>query len=178
MHRDISTSSLAVIALVSVFVSSVSYAEEGNVYKQVDPEGNVTYTDKPPSADAKAMKVPKGTEYTPPKIPTFTPTPDKPKPTVFRYDFFKITAPANDESIWDNTGNITASVEFEPFLQTGHQIQFVLDGTQLAIGAATSTVMPNVDRGTHTLTAQIVDATGNALETATVIFHAKRHSKK
>jgi hypothetical protein len=123
------------------------------------------------------MNVPKGTEYSPPSLPTFTPAPAKSKDAVFHYDFFKITAPTNDEVIWDNTGNITASVDFEPFLQTGHKVQFVLNGSEIAMGTEKSVLMANTERGTHTLTAQIIDASGNVIQTATVTFHAKRHSK-
>lgn len=175
------------IFLVSLFALSVTgsvaqdngTAPKGSVYKQVDPEGNVTYTDKPPSADAKPVTVPKGTEYAPPKLPEFTPAPSRSKDTSkpFSYDSFAITAPKNDESIWDNTGNINASVSFEPFLQSGHDIEFLLDGVSAARGSSASHQFSNVDRGTHEIVARIVDSNDQVLESATVTFHMKRHHK-
>ena len=184
MHREVSHTLLylTLIALALLF-ASVLHSEEpsetspsGRVYKQVNPDGTVTYTDKPPSADAKPIVVPKGTEYAPPKLPAFTPSPPKPSAKQFAYDSFAIIAPKEDESIWDNTGNITATVAHEPFLQPGHRIEFLLDGQSVAKGEAASHQFLNMDRGTHQITAQIVDSKDRVIESASVTFHMKRHA--
>ena len=147
----------------------------GTVYKQINPDGSVTYSDKP-LPDSKEVKVPKGTEYTPPKVPDFTPySPPKPE-KKFEYDVFTLTSPANDESIWDNTGNVTATVSSKPSLRFGHSIEFLLDGKPVAKGGATSHQFLNVDRGTHQITAQIVDQEDQILASSSVTFHMKRHT--
>lgn len=181
MHRDVRNSIVCAIVGVSVALSGLSFAQDdsstskGGVYKQVDPEGNVTYTDKPPSADAKAIKVPKGTEYQAPKLPEFTPSAPKQTSRNFQYDSFELTSPKNDETFWDNTGNVTATVSFEPFLQSGHSIEFLLDGVSVAKGTATSHQFVNIDRGTHQITARIVNDKDEEIESASVTFHLKRH---
>ncbi len=181
MHRELRKSIVCAIISASVVLSGLSVAQDdsspskGGVYKQVDPEGNVTYTDKPPSADAKAIKVPKGTEYQPPKLPEFTPSAPKQTSHNFQYDRFELTSPKNDEAIWDNTGTITASVSFEPFLQSGHSIEFLLDGVSVAKGSATSHQFVNLDRGTHQITARIVNDKDEEVESASVTVHLKRH---
>ena len=183
MRREVRISIVGSIVGVSLALSGLSFAQDnseppkGGVYKQVDPEGNITYTDKPPSAGAKPITVPKGTEYQAPKIPEFTPSPPKQTSRNFQYDRFELTSPKNDEAIWDNTGNITASVSFEPFLQNGHSIEFLLDGVSVAKGSTNSHQFVNMERGTHQITARIVNDKDEEIESASVTFHMKRHHK-
>lgn len=150
---------------------------QGGVYKDVAPDGSITYTDRP-TPDAEKVTVPKGSEYAPPKVPAFTPT-EKPKPPAkFEYDSFALVAPKNEESIWDNTGNITATVAYEPFLQSGHSIEFLLDGTSVSKGTDSSYQFMNLPRGAHQITAQIVDSTDEVLATSSVTIFLHQHSIK
>ena len=184
MQRDVShTLFYSLFITLAFLAASVVHGDEpsetttsGGVYKQINPDGTVTYTDKPPSADAKPIKVPKGTEYSPPKLPAFTPSPPKAKAKQFEYESFAFLAPKEDESIWDNTGNITTMVALEPGLQPGHSIEFLLDGQSVARGGATSHQFLNMDRGTHQVTAQIIDSKDRVIESVTVTFHMKRHA--
>lgn len=174
------------LLLVSNSLAGVSFAQAqetdqeatttgGAVYKKVNPDGSVTYSDRP-SPDAKEVQVPKGTEYTPPKLPAFTPYSPPKVEKKFKYSMFALTAPKNEESIWDNTGNVTATVALEPSLQFGHSIEFLLDGISVARGGATSHQFLNVDRGEHQITAQIVDRSDQVLSSSTVTFYMKRHA--
>ena len=172
------TASLIAVALLAVPLLHAEEAEPetsgGRVYKHVAPDGTITYTDRP-SADSKEVKVPKGTEYTPPKLPAFTPS-SKPqaRPARFEYANLSIVAPKDDEAIWDNTGNITTSIVLEPGLQAGHSIEFLLDGVSAAKGSATSHQFLNVDRGTHQITARVVDNQDEVLASASITFHMRR----
>ena len=182
MYREarqtfISSSLILIALLISLQVHADEAEQEntgGRVYKHVAPDGTITYTDRP-SADSKEVKVPKGTEYTPPKIPAFTPsTRTKPTPSKFEYDSLTMTSPKDDQAIWDNTGNITAAVALEPGLQAGHSIEFLLDGVSAAKGSATSHQFLNVDRGTHQITARVVDNQDEVIATTSVTFHMRR----
>jgi len=181
MQRDaVKFISFSILAMCIAFTGYVFAQDDappsGGVYKQVDPDGNVTYTDKPPSADAKAIKLPKGTEYKAPSLPAFTPsTTQQPKQKPFEYESLAITAPKNDEAITDNAGNIMATVSVQPALQSGHQIEFLLDGTSVAKGLDTSHQFVNLDRGTHQLTARIVDNKDEEVASTSITFHVMRH---
>ena len=171
-------SSLIVIALLTSHFAHADEAEQentgGRVYKHVAPDGTITYTDRP-SADSKEIKVPKGTEYTPPKLPAFTPsTRTKATPSKFEYNSLTLISPKNDEAIWDNTGNITAAVALEPGLQAGHSIEFLFDGVSASKGSATSHQFLNVDRGTHQITARVVDNKDEVMASTSVTFHMRR----
>ena len=182
MHREARHTfiyiSLIAFALLFAHLAQADEAETentgGRVYKHVEPDGTITYTDRP-TADSKEVKVPKGTEYTPPKLPAFTPsTRAKPTPSRFEYNTLALTAPKDDEAIWDNTGNIMATVVLEPGLQAGHSIEFLLDGVAAAKGSATSHQFLNVDRGTHQITARVVDSQEEVIATTSATFHMRR----
>lgn len=167
----------ALLASQLVRAEEPAPSPQGNVYKDVAPDGSITYTDRP-TPDAEKIKIPKGTEYTPPPIPVFTPTPKPKAPSKFEYDSFALVAPKNEESIWDNTGNITATVAFEPFLQSGHSIEFLLDGTSVTKGTDSSYQFMNLPRGAHQITAQIVDSADEVLATSSVTVFLRKHSIK
>ena len=68
--------------------------------------------------------------------------------------------------------------EAEPELAPGNTIQFVVDGKSFG-GASRNTVktLSNVDRGTHTLSARVVNETGKTLATTPAMtFHLFRAS--
>ena len=91
-----------------------------------------------------------------------------------------ITTPDNDATIRENSGKVEINVATEPPLQSqaGHKILVKIDGK--AIGdpsTAQHYVLDNIDRGTHSLQASVLDASGNTLmESSTVTFHLKRIS--
>ena len=101
---------------------------------------------------------------------------DKPKP----YTKFKISNPSHDESFRDNLGNVSLQLSVSPDLQTnhGHQFKVEFDGKLLAESWSSSTIgFSNIDRGTHTLKAFIVDKSGKRLKSSdTVTFHLQRFS--
>lgn len=147
------------------------------VYKWVDPDGTVHYSDKPQQG-AEEVHVAPPQSYTPAPLPTFTPRPEPPKaPAVYRQ--FSITSPEPDASFWDNTGALAVSFSLEPALQTerGHKLVVLLDGQAQAPVAGTSTTLENVERGSHTLQGQITDATGTVLiSSPSITVHLHRQS--
>ena len=147
------------------------------VYKWVDPQGNVIYSDKPHS-DAEQIKLPETQVHPAPQ--TVSPT-IKPEQQPFPgYEKIEIATPANDETIRDNTGNINVSIKLEPELQVdlGHKLVLYVDGVKLP-QELTSTLFQftNLDRGTHTIHAAVVDSAGKELVgSKPSTFHLKRFS--
>lgn len=153
------------------------------VYKKELPDGTVVYTDQPESG---------GKEITLPEIQTIQPPPKsvfsetvptqkkKPVESTASYTMLKITSPANEETLRENAGDITVDVTMNPPLQTqaGHKILVEMDGKPIADpGTSLQFVLKNVDRGTHSLQASILDAAGNTLiQSPNITFYLKRHS--
>ncbi|HXF67555.1 MAG TPA: hypothetical protein VNK67_12780 [Burkholderiales bacterium] len=77
-----------------------------------------------------------------------------------------IVSPAPEQTVHDNEGRVPVSVAVTPAdaLDTGHRVRVTLDGR--AHGAprhALSFTLEGVERGEHTLQAELVDAGGRAL---------------
>lgn len=145
------------------------------VYRSVDKDGNTVFSDKP-SQGAEKMDIPDAQTVKSPSAGKFhyQPPPKSPPPA---YSSVAITSPDDDASVRQNDGNISVQVAVQPALQNQDTLQLHMDGKIVGTGSSTSFSLNNVDRGTHTLQAVVVDNTGKTLaSSATVTFHLLRHS--
>jgi len=172
------SSAMRILTFVLLMVGLSSVL--AGVYRWVDPTGQVHYSDQP-GVGAKEVELREATVYTPVQ-PINAPTTsgsgagqDKPADTV-SYQSMTITAPADDEAIRSNEGMVSVTVALEPVLFKGHKIRVYLDGTPASGELATTSItLQNVDRGTHTLQASVIDAQGKELIRApSVTFHMLR----
>jgi len=163
---------------------------QAEIYRWVDDSGNVVYSDEP-HADAETIELPASTVYTPveeeselePDILKLSPdeevSAELTSPDVPNYQL-RIISPANEESIWVNNGNVLVSMVVEPALNAERDDQIViqLNGAQVGPAQATTSFQfDNLSRGTHTVSAMVVDKTGAALtNSASVTFHLHRTS--
>jgi hypothetical protein len=86
-----------------------------------------------------------------------------------------IGRPAQDETVHDNQGNVSVLVGVEPTLAPGNQVVLLVDGRSVGRQNGPVFALTSIDRGTHTLQAQVLDANGNMLATsAPVTFHMWR----
>lgn len=87
------------------------------------------------------------------------------------YQKITITQPTDQQTFVNNeTGNIDIKIKIDPKLQEENEIQIILDGKNLS-----DTQLKNIDRGEHTLLAQIIDKNQKVLiESAPVIFYMQR----
>jgi hypothetical protein len=165
--------------LLVVILAFLPLTGNGEIYKRVLPDGQVIYTDQP-DPDAEKIVAPPIQTYTPPAAPR-PDTPTVPSSdmatTALSYTSAAITAPAQDEVIWDNEGTVPVSIEIDPPLQVdkGHQLTLLLDGAKVADLTQTIYTLHGVERGTHTLQVTIRDAEGVVFDSPTITFHLKRH---
>lgn len=147
------------------------------VYKWVDPDGTVHYSDAPKPGSEEVHVSPPQT-YTP---APYTPITPRPEPSAAKVDYTSLTivSPEAEANIWDNTGAVQVSFNLEPGLKTerGHKLLVLLDGQALATVTGISTTLDNVERGSHTLQGQVVDASGKVLISSPAIkVHLHRQS--
>ncbi|HEC19508.1 MAG TPA: DUF4124 domain-containing protein [Gammaproteobacteria bacterium] len=135
------------------------------VYKRVNPDGSVEFSDVPGKQDDKPVPLRPMSTFTPPPVPPPTSTPQTPS-TQAKYTELRITSPANEASIRENSGTLKVSVAVKPGLQSGHRLVLLLDGAAKAESTTGDFTLKNVDRGEHTLSAQVVDAQGKVLISA------------
>ena len=180
------------IAIFLLFTVSVTDAAS-RVYKSVDKDGNVIFTDVPPANAPDPVEIKEINAYSTPsesrtsrqtqagEVPDllgrFGEEADTDAETTLSYGSLRITAPTDDLAIRDNAGNLVVSVALSPGLNTAndHSFELLVDGKVVQSGAATQLKLSHVDRGTHTLVAQVVDAEGKVvIRSQAVTFHMLR----
>lgn len=177
---------IATLLFAALLLSWASTAV-AQIYKTVDADGNVVFTDVPPNNPSGAVELKEYNTYEAlqPTNPTvrLSPDPDSDRQTPARepvsYSKIAIVGPASDETLRRNDGNVSVTVESEPAVdrQSGHEYQVLLDGTIAARGNGTTFLLENTDRGTHQLTVQVIDQGGKILgQSSPVTFHLLRFS--
>ncbi len=150
------------------------------VYRWVDDEGQVHYSDRPsPGADRVAIDVtpPGSTPVAGAPSPERTPAAARNRSIAAAYDSLTIQAPGQDETLWNIAGQLDVAVALQPSLQAGHRVQLLLDGRPVAElePGATRTRLSDVYRGQHTLQGTIQDESGATLmQSAPVTFYVQQ----
>ena len=161
----------------SFLVPFLVYAVAANagLYKGLDDEGNVVYSDKP-FDNAQKFTPPSLTIMDAPKAEAKKEALEEEKPAEFKYTDFDIVSPKDNQTIW-NEPDLGVSVQLKPALNTaeGHNIWLLMDGKPL-VKNSQSMLLPigRADRGAHQLQAQVRDKTGKiVVRTRTIIVHIK-----
>ena len=147
------------------------------IYRTLDADGNVVFTDNPPDKKrAEEVKVgPTNTMDSPPverrAASRGDAPPEPPEPPDTGYEAVSITAPdagANLRLPQDNP--IQVQVSLSPSLKSGHRLVILDNGTPLE-----GTAMDFPNPGEHTLVAQVRDGDGTVLiESEPVLFYVMR----
>ncbi len=160
---------LVVLLLLAPFVASAQ------VYKWTDENGKVHYSDQPKTAADKPIELPESMIYKAPPKPRINLDKPKKREPYKAYQTFKITSPQNDGTVRSAPGNVTISMQISPALRSNHSVVVMIGGKQVAKGKAASLTAKNVDRGTHSVSAKIVDDSGKTVASAAgITFHLKR----
>lgn len=96
------------------------------------------------------------------------------------YQSVAIVSPQPETTIHSNNGNVSVQVAVAPQLNAagGDRVTLLLDGQAAASGAKLHFKLKGVDRGTHTLAAQVTAADGTVLISSEPVtfymWHASR----
>ena len=142
-----------------------TYAAAAEIYKTVDKDGRVTYSDTPPvNTNAKPIEL-KSINTTPPPIVTPNNTAVNAPGSIQddkTYEL-KILAPANGTTLMANERSITISVSLNQSLQNADVFAYKIDGNILTKTTESSFTLNEPPRGEHSLTVDVVDSEGNTL---------------
>ena len=162
-----------------VLLVLISCAAGAEIYKSQDEKGEWIYSDRP-SPSAQRMKLPPLSTYTP-TVKSLPPDVDQKEAAGSMYNVMVLVEPKNKSVIRDQQGEVGVSVELDPLLniKLGHKIQYYIDDTPHGEPTESSRHrLENVDRGTHTLGASVLNAAGGVLVSATpVTIYVQRTSK-
>ncbi len=162
-------------------------AVSGEVYRWIDANGNHVFSDELPAEHSAVTQVqevriervrtmPAFKPPRPPQTPSHQSNPNR-ESYQTRYSEFVITQPANGTAIRDNGGNITIQTRLKPGLRPGHFVVLKMNGQPIASGSQTLFQLVHIDRGTHTIIAELTNQAGNVLKsTPPVSFTVLRSS--
>lgn len=169
--------------LFSVFLAAPLQAA---IFSYIDNQGNTVYTDVPNNNQAKPITLsPKKNESTitgtmpntiaPMNAPISSMLPITGGETApVSYTTFAIISPLDQATI-QNDHVIVINFKVEPALQPGYQIQVLVDGKLWGAPVAATTInLANVERGTHQIGAQLLDANKQIVKTSnsvTIYIH-------
>ena len=166
--------------LKSLIIPSLLFAinADAGLYKGMDAEGNVVYSDKPFS-NAKEITPPALTVMDAPKIePKAVAEEVEEESADTVYTKFSMLSPTNNQSIWNDDPGLVVQLQTTPALNTsiGHTIWLLLDGKPLIKNSESLSLSVNrIDRGTHSVQAQIRDKEDKVITLSNaVIIHVKR----
>jgi hypothetical protein len=170
-----------IVVLASCLLAFAAQAQEAKkeLWMWKDANGVIHYSDVPgPGAKRVDLTV---IEAQP--RPAATPAP---RPTTARaaqtaaapvaYTSLEIWQPENGQSFFEADATVSVRIRSEPAVSPDDQLLLYLDG-KLVEGPANSLdySLSNLERGAHSLTAQILDARGKEkIRSQPVVFHKKQ----
>jgi hypothetical protein len=149
------------------------------IYKYVTPDGRVEYSDQPREGAAKVEVTPLQT-YAPPALPKKMTTEAQSQAQATTAYQVSIMTPQDDATVRENTGRVVVSLQVVPSLEedSNYTLQLLLDGQP--VGRASTRLkytLTDVDRGTHTLQAKLLNPLGTSVAQSEVItFYMRRMS--
>ena len=162
--------------IVLTLLLATAFCVQAELFKWVDADGNIIYSDQPPPGVEK-----KEHQVDEQKLPHLNTTPaletpvrsstsskaDK-KDAEERYKSVAIVQPEHDTAVRQNAGNVSIKVAIDPYLfnERGDLLAIYMDGLEVSRGRELSVQLVEVDRGEHVVRAEIVDAKGKIIKKA------------
>ena len=174
---------LVLCCLCAAFAAPVLQGATTQMWVWVDAQGVKHYSDKPvPGAKLISVASMEPAEpvrpATPPPASKSTVTRTAPAQTGAQYDVLEIFQPAENETFFNADAVVTVRIRSEPELASGDQMRLYLDGN-LVEGEPTAREysLSGLERGAHSIRAQIVDAQGKPkLLSEPRMFHIRQNT--
>ena len=148
-----------------------------DVYKWTSEDGVIHYADTYQPGSVR-VKVPdeRGSSRSPVAVEDQA-TEETGQPDEADYLSFDIIQPEQDATVRSNEGLVDVILKLTPTLQSSHAIRIFVDGKDEGELKSTQFSLNELNRGTHSLQASVVDAQGATLiSSSTVTFHLRKAS--
>ncbi len=160
-----------------LFFSVLPLSALAAVYKTVDEDGNVTFTDsKLSNENAEEIKLKPITQIPPASVKNnYSNSQSKGNKTDGnRYNKIKIIEPANNATIRGN-GNVVVRISLSPELSYSHRVRVLMNGQPVDKPERSLNVhIPNIERGTHRIKAEVIDQKGKIVKSTESTFYVHR----
>lgn len=179
--------------LLILFAAAFAWAPlaVAQVYKHVDEHGNVSYSDSPPEPGAEPMDLPELSVVEPPPktyLPGREPKPEATEDAAAdeelslgdlrrMYRDFRLVSPAPEQSFWGTGNDATVAWAAGQPLRPGMSVVITVDGQKREPTVQPTLVLQQMDRGEHTVGAELVDARNRRIASAQpVTFYVRQYS--
>lgn len=160
--------SFAVILVIAAMLPVTAFS---GIYKYLDENGNVAYSDKPvdgakklhirvhdPSAEEDDIETSEDGEF-------------NEDDEVIEYQALEMLNPTPGKVVSDRSGSVQVILLPQPRLSPRHKLIITVDGKDISRGQHTNINLTNVARGPHTVSARIIDEFGALMiESGSVSF--------
>jgi hypothetical protein len=171
---------LMLAAAMAAMATLVCTSAQAEVYKLVDEQGNVTYTDQAPPDGSAPIKLPElsviQTDYPPPapategQGATDTEAADELTPRQLRkmYRDFHISRPTQEETIWGTDRPVVVSWNSSAAIQPDMSVRVFVNGQPMATTKDQMAAL-TLERGEYQVYAELLDARGRRIVAAPAI---------
>lgn len=166
---------IKILLILNIVFSSFVYAE--TVYKTVDAEGNIIFSDEDIEG-AEKIELEEPQTISIPEIKSGYRSTTKLVPKEIEYTQLEIISPKNDTTIRSNEGKINIKVKIMPVLEKDNFIVFLLDGREVSTGKSYEYLLSDLDRGTHTVSVLVKNEKDAILKRSEqLVIHLRKESK-
>ncbi len=168
----------SLLLLAGLAVSLAAFSQE--IYRWVDKDGIVHYSDQPGSDKAELINVVEPNAYeaadsAPPESPADS---GGNEPEANPYTSLSIVSPEPDQVFFGADAVVSVQANLSGTLQPDHQVVFFLNGNRRP-APGLSLDLSGLDRGSYFLRASVLDQNGKPLITSQQItFHVRQPSIK
>jgi len=175
-----------ILILQTLLLFSLSAFSQGEIFKVVDEDGNVTFTDQRPNDQAQPVDLPPlsviETDVQVPEAPAEgDAAAEEPKEPTLRelkrmFRDFRITQPQQEETFWGTANTVVVSWGSATATPNDFSVLLYVDG-QAQDAPAVGGVSLTLDRGEHKVYAVLRDGGRRRIATTdTVTFFVKQNS--
>ena len=168
------------VTAVAILLVAAAMSQAAEVYKIVDADGNITYTDQPGDSTAERLNLPQINQTAAPATRVEQEPAATAEADFAGYSRAHLSSPEDGAVILHNQVNIIVQLALEPQLQPGHLVQFSVNGVAQGLPvSATAYQLDNIERGSHRIGAAVVNGENRIVIAAKpVTVHVKRHFKR
>lgn len=149
--------------LLSALLLLPASVSQAAIYKTINPDGSVSYSDKPGTGARRVDLPPVNT--TP--APTLLPRSDTPVTDAAATYTLAIVAPPSGTQLLPDQPDLLMSINITPALEDGHLLQAQVNGSNWgAATSATDITLIGIPRGEHQVQVTVIDASGAILATS------------